>query len=139
MAKTGFAKLFRNGRSQAVRLPQEFRFQGDRVRIRRVDHQGVLLEPFIPKSLKFIALDGRIPLPTRARIRLTLAGLARRARSSKYSSVRTAETFSACASVMSWLSATPSDSAALRASANRWAVHARRNCFVSLISFLVGY
>lgn len=45
MAKTGIAKLFRNGRSQAVRLPQEFRFKGDKVRIRRVP-QGVLLEPF---------------------------------------------------------------------------------------------
>ncbi len=44
MAKPGIAKLFRNGRSQAVRLPQEFRFEGDRVRIRRVT-EGVLLEP----------------------------------------------------------------------------------------------
>jgi antitoxin VapB len=40
------AKLFNNGRSQAVRLPLEFRFSGDRVRIRRVP-QGVLLEPII--------------------------------------------------------------------------------------------
>ena len=62
---------------------------------------------------------GGFPLPTRARIRLTRAGSARRARSSKYSCVRIAETFSASASVMSWLRATPSDSAALRASANR--------------------
>ena len=46
MAKAEVAKLFRNGRSQAVRLPQEFRFEGDRVRIRRVS-QGVLLEPII--------------------------------------------------------------------------------------------
>jgi antitoxin VapB len=38
------AKLFRNGRSQAVRLPKEFRFDGDEVRIRRVGN-GVLLEP----------------------------------------------------------------------------------------------
>jgi len=29
------AKLFRNGRSQAVRLPAEFRFEGDEVFIRR--------------------------------------------------------------------------------------------------------
>lgn len=49
MAKTRIAKLFRNGRSQAVRLPQEFRFEGDRVRIRRID-QGVLLEPLIPDA-----------------------------------------------------------------------------------------
>lgn len=47
MAKTtDFAKLFQNGRSQAVRLPREFRFQGDRVRIRRVKG-GVLLESVI--------------------------------------------------------------------------------------------
>jgi antitoxin VapB len=46
MPKTDIAKLFRNGRSQAVRLPREFRFEGDRVRIRRVG-QGVLLEPII--------------------------------------------------------------------------------------------
>ncbi len=38
------AKLFQNGRSQAVRLPAEFRFPGEQVRIRRVG-RGVLLEP----------------------------------------------------------------------------------------------
>jgi antitoxin VapB len=41
---TKFAKLFRNGNSQAVRLPQEFRFKGDKVRVRRVP-EGVLLQP----------------------------------------------------------------------------------------------
>jgi antitoxin VapB len=38
------AKLFANGRSQAVRLPREFRFLGREVRIRRFG-LGVLLEP----------------------------------------------------------------------------------------------
>lgn len=38
------AKLFTNGRSQAVRLPKEFRFPGDRVRIRKTGN-GVLLQP----------------------------------------------------------------------------------------------
>ena len=38
------AKLFKTGRSQAVRLPKEFRFEGTEVRIRRVG-QGVILEP----------------------------------------------------------------------------------------------
>jgi len=38
------AKLFLNGRSQAVRLPKEFRFPGDRVRIRKT-RNGVLLQP----------------------------------------------------------------------------------------------
>jgi antitoxin VapB len=49
MAKTDIAKLFRNGSSQAVRLPREFRFEGDRVRVRRVP-QGVLLEPLVPNT-----------------------------------------------------------------------------------------
>ena len=38
------AKLFWNGRSQAVRLPKEFRFEGDEVSIRR-EGEGVVLEP----------------------------------------------------------------------------------------------
>ena len=29
------AKLFMNGRSQAVRLPKEFRFRGDEISIRK--------------------------------------------------------------------------------------------------------
>ena len=41
MAQT--AKLFRNGRSQAVRLPKEFRFPGDSVRIKKT-RDGVLLQ-----------------------------------------------------------------------------------------------
>jgi len=41
------AKLFKNGRSQAVRLPKQFRFEGDSVRIRKT-HEGVLLEPLKP-------------------------------------------------------------------------------------------
>lgn len=34
------AKLFRNGRSQAVRLPAEYRFQGTEVFIRRDSETG---------------------------------------------------------------------------------------------------
>jgi antitoxin VapB len=40
------AKLFWNGRSQAVRLPKEFRFEGDRVRVTRMG-AGILLEPVL--------------------------------------------------------------------------------------------
>jgi len=54
MAKTGVAKLFRNGRSQAVRLPREFRFEGDQVRVRKVA-QGVLLEPLIADVSQWFA------------------------------------------------------------------------------------
>lgn len=38
------AKLFRNGASQAVRLPKEFRFDGDEVCIKRIG-SAVLLFP----------------------------------------------------------------------------------------------
>ena len=59
MAKRGVAKLFQNGRSQAVRLPREFRFEGDSVRVRRVP-EGVLLEPMIQDTEKwFAAMDRR--------------------------------------------------------------------------------
>lgn len=51
------AKLFRNGRSQAVRLPREFRFEGDRVSVRRAG-RGVLMEPmFMDVSAWFAELD----------------------------------------------------------------------------------
>lgn len=59
MAKTGTAKLFRNGRSQAVRLPKEFRFEGDRVRVRRVP-EGVLLQPIIADVKEWLAAMDRI-------------------------------------------------------------------------------
>lgn len=44
MAETRTAKLFKHGRSQAVRLPKEFRMAGAEVRVRRIG-RGVLLEP----------------------------------------------------------------------------------------------
>jgi antitoxin VapB len=37
------AKLFQNGKSQAVRLPKEFRFGSDRVYIKRVGNAVILL------------------------------------------------------------------------------------------------
>ena len=40
------AKLFKNGRSQAVRLPKEFRFEGTEVAVRRDEATGnVMLSP----------------------------------------------------------------------------------------------
>lgn len=38
------AKIFWSGRSQAVRLPKEFRFEGEAVSVRRVGN-SVILEP----------------------------------------------------------------------------------------------
>jgi antitoxin VapB len=54
MAGTGIARLFRNGRSQAVRLPREFRFAGEQVRVRRVA-EGVLLQPLISDTSEWFA------------------------------------------------------------------------------------
>ncbi|HET7107549.1 MAG TPA: AbrB/MazE/SpoVT family DNA-binding domain-containing protein [Candidatus Acidoferrum sp.] len=53
------AKLFRNGRSQAVRLPREFRFEGDCVRVRRVP-EGVLLQPMSADAKEWFAAMDRI-------------------------------------------------------------------------------
>lgn len=46
MSETGIAKIFKHGRSQAVRLPLAFQLPGDRVRVRRVEG-GILLEPIV--------------------------------------------------------------------------------------------
>lgn len=60
---TTTARLFRNGRSQAVRLPREFRFEGDRVRVRRAG-RGVLVEPMFADVMEwFSELDRFGPEP----------------------------------------------------------------------------
>jgi antitoxin VapB len=53
------AKLFQNGQSQAVRLPKEFRFEGDEVFIKKVGKITILLpiknpwEPLLDSLDKF--------------------------------------------------------------------------------------
>jgi antitoxin VapB len=55
------AKLFKNGRSQAVRLPAEFRFEGDEVRIRRDPATGeVILSPLNRSFDDWIATRDRL-------------------------------------------------------------------------------
>lgn len=44
------AKLFRNGRSQAVRLPAEFRFEGSEVYVRRDPKTGDVILSRKPHS-----------------------------------------------------------------------------------------
>lgn len=51
------AKLFQNGQSQAVRLPKEFRFEGDQVYIQRVGSAVVLLPYAAPWDALFESLD----------------------------------------------------------------------------------
>jgi antitoxin VapB len=63
---TRTAKLFKNGRSQAVRLPKEFRFEGTEVAVRRdpVTGEVVLSQPPAEPGLSFdewFALYDAIP------------------------------------------------------------------------------
>jgi len=55
------AKLFQNGQSQAVRLPREFRFEGDSVAIKRVGKAVVLLPHNAPWETLFDALEQFTP------------------------------------------------------------------------------
>ncbi len=58
------AKLFKNGRSQAVRLPAAFRFEGDEVYVRRDPATGDVILSAKPRSFErfFAALaEGKAP------------------------------------------------------------------------------
>lgn len=58
------AKLFRNGRSQALRLPAEYRFEGSEVYIRRDSETGDVILSRRPESWQdFFVLADRIGVP----------------------------------------------------------------------------
>lgn len=50
------AKLFMHGRSQAVRLPKEFRFEGTEVRVTKVGDK-VILEPMDAVAMPWTLID----------------------------------------------------------------------------------
>jgi antitoxin VapB len=50
------AKLFMHGRSQAVRLPKEFRFEGKEVRVSRIGNR-VILEPLGADGMPWAEID----------------------------------------------------------------------------------
>lgn len=54
------ASLFMNGRSQAVRLPKEFRFEGTHVYARK-EGDRVILSPVDDRWERFLAAFGSIP------------------------------------------------------------------------------
>lgn len=59
------AKLFKNGRSQAVRLPKEFRFEGEEVYVKRVPGGVVLLskvDPWASISEAYALADPKHPI-----------------------------------------------------------------------------
>ena len=63
MART--AKLFRNGRSQAVRLPQEYRFEGSEVYVRRDPATGDVILSRRPESWEdFFQMMKNIDVPS---------------------------------------------------------------------------
>ena len=51
------AKIFTNGRSQAVRLPKEFRFAENEVYIRKFENMVILLPKEDPWASLFSSLD----------------------------------------------------------------------------------
>ncbi len=51
------AKLFTHGRSQAVRLPKVFRFEGTEVRVRKIGNK-VILEPMESGTIPWALIDG---------------------------------------------------------------------------------
>lgn len=61
---TAVAKLFMNGRSQAVRLPSEFRFEGTEVNIRRDPTTGEVVLSEKPQRTgsfeRFFAMQDKI-------------------------------------------------------------------------------
>lgn len=58
-SKQPTAKLFMHGRSQAVRLPKAFRFEGKEVRVSRVGHK-VILEPMEEPPFDYEAWRARL-------------------------------------------------------------------------------
>ncbi|MGS0741525.1 antitoxin [Glaciimonas sp. GG7] len=66
MIETRTAKLFKNGASQAVRLPMEFRFEGDEVYVTRDDATGDVVLSTRPGAKiwnAFFELLHDIPVP----------------------------------------------------------------------------
>ena len=66
MSETRTAKLFRNGASQAVRLPAEFRFEGNEVYATRDEETGDVVlskRPGARSWAEFFALMRTIDIP----------------------------------------------------------------------------
>jgi len=62
---TRTAKLFRNGRSQAVRLPSDYRFEGSEVFVRRDPATGDVILSRRPESWEdFFELMQEIDVPS---------------------------------------------------------------------------
>ncbi len=73
------ARVFRNGRSQAVRLPKEFRFAVNEVKVTRVGN-GILLQPIDEDKLNidewFARLDSIVADVSEDLIELPIDSLA---------------------------------------------------------------
>lgn len=66
MPETRVAKLFKNGASQAVRLPSEFRFEGDEVYVTRDERTGDVVlssRPGAKSWSEFFEFMETVPVP----------------------------------------------------------------------------
>lgn len=66
MFETRVAKLFKNGASQAVRLPAEFRFEGNEVYVTRDDETGDVIlstRPGAKSWSAFFAFMDQVDVP----------------------------------------------------------------------------
>ena len=60
--KTYRARIFKNGRSQAIRLPKAVRFDDDQTEVRvRREGQRLVIEPLDAWSEEFLATEGSMP------------------------------------------------------------------------------
>ena len=57
MAPMKTAKIFKNGQSQAIRLPKEFRFKGDKVYIKKWGKFAIVISPINPWQSLFESLN----------------------------------------------------------------------------------
>jgi virulence-associated protein VagC len=73
MSETATAKLFKHGRSQAVRLPKEFRLPGTEVRVRRIGRRSLLRQSARSPALSWDWPSG-MACPSQTLQRWTLLG-----------------------------------------------------------------
>lgn len=69
------AKVFKNGRSQAIRLPKELRFDDDQTEVRvRREGRRLIVEPLDEWSDEFLDTEGSAPDFPEAPVRSPLIG-----------------------------------------------------------------
>ena len=68
------AKLFRNGRSQAVRLPSEYRFEGSEVYVRRDPSTGDVIDVKTRKIVTELSDENGRPVHSEKMVEIVFNG-----------------------------------------------------------------